>query len=62
MSWLSDGLTVDGQPLNLTVLTLSKRQLRKLANKVRTVTKISIKIENRQYVSFPSGFLKCGIK
>ena len=44
---LTVGLTVDSQPLNLTILTLSNHQLRKVSNKVRTVTKISFKIENK---------------
>ena len=55
-------LTVVGQTLHLTSLTLSKRQLRNLANKVRTVTKIDFQIENTLYVSFPSAFLKYDIK
>ena len=58
MLWLTVGLTVDGQPLNFTILTLSKRHLRKLPNKVRNVTKLSFNIENALYVSFPSAFFK----
>ena len=58
MLWLTVGLTVDAQPLNFTILTLSKRQLRKLPNKVRNVTKISFNIENALYVSFPSAFFE----
>ena len=54
MLWLTVGLTVDGYPFILTIVTLSKVQLRKLVNKVRTVTKISFKIENTLYLSFPS--------
>ena len=42
--------------------TLSKRQLIKLANKVRTVTKISTKIGATLYVSFASAFWRYGIK
>ena len=58
MLWLTMGLTVDGQPLNLTILTLPKRHLRKLPNKVRNVTKISFNIENTLYVSFASAFFE----
>ena len=56
------GLTADSEPSNLTILALSKRQLRKLANKVRTVKKTSYKIENTLYESFPSAFLNYGIQ
>ena len=42
--------------MNLTILTLPKRQLRKLANSVRTVTKTSFKIENTLHVSFHAPF------
>ena len=40
----------------MTILTLSKGQLRTLASKVRTVTKIPFKIENTLCVSSPSAF------
>ena len=53
---LTVALTVDGYPLNLTILSLSKGQPRKLANKIRTVTKISFKIENTLYI-YPSQVL-----
>ena len=59
---LTMGLTVDSYPLNLTLLTFSMRQFRKLINEVRTVTKISFDIENTLHVSFKSAFFKHGIK
>ena len=58
MLWLTVELTVDGQPLSYTILTLSKRHLRHLPNKVRKVSKISFNIENTLYVSFPSAFFE----
>ena len=56
------GLIVDGYLLNLTILTLPNRQLTTLANKLRTMTKVSFKIESTLCVSFPGAFLKYGIK
>ena len=46
MLQLTVGLTFVGEPLSLLIVTLSKCQLSKFANKVRTVTKIYSKIEN----------------